>query len=270
MQKIGGRGSTQYYSFLFLPEDRRRAITALHAFWREIGDLVDECHDADIARTKLVWWRQEIGNVFHGRPQHPVARELAAASERYNLPEGRFQEMIEGMAMDLDYNAYPDFDALKSYCQRVAGVVGTLSSEIFGYSNPRTLEFANDLGLAVQLTNIIRDVGKDARQDRIYLPLHELAEHGVTSEDIAQARETEGFRRLMQFQIARASGCYDRALSKLPVEDRRAQRPGLVMAALYRTLLEEIRSDGARVLTRRTTLTPVRKLWIAWKTWLTA
>jgi phytoene synthase len=176
--------------------------------------------------------------------------------------------VIEGMAMDLEYNAYPDFEALKVYCYRVAGVVGMLSARIFGYQDARTLEYASDLGLAFQLTNIVRDVGEDARRNRIYLPLHELAEYGVTTDDITQARETEGFARLMEFQIARANGYYDQAFAKLPAIDRKAQRPGLVMAAIYRTLLEEIRKDGSHVLTRRTALTPVRKLWIAWKTWL--
>jgi phytoene synthase len=176
--------------------------------------------------------------------------------------------VIDGMAMDLQYNAYPDFDALKVYCHKVAGVVGILAAKIFGYQDPLTLEYANDLGLAFQLTNIIRDVGEDARRNRIYLPLHEMAEYGVTSEDIVRARETENFRKLMAFQFDRANGYYDRALAKLPAVDRKAQRPGLVMAAIYRTLLEEIRKDGFHVLTQRTALTPVLKLWIAWKTWV--
>jgi phytoene synthase len=176
--------------------------------------------------------------------------------------------VIEGMAMDLEYNAYPDFDALKVYCHRVAGVVGMLSAKIFGFADPRTLEYAQDLGLAFQLTNIIRDVGEDARRNRIYLPLHELAQFGVTAEDITQARETENFEKLMDFQIARARGLYDQAFSKLPAIDRKAQRPGIVMSAIYRALLEEIRKDGSHVLTRRIALTPIRKLWIAWKTWL--
>ena len=221
-----------------------------------------------IARTKLAWWRQEIGSIYHGRPQHPVARALAEVVAPYHLDEARLQEVIDGMAMDLDYNAYPDFEALKVYCHRVAGVVGTLSADIFGYEDPRTLEYAADLGLAFQLTNIIRDVGEDARRNRIYLPLHELAEYGVTSEDIAQGRETENFRKLMEFQIGRAQGYYDQAFAKLPAQDRRQQRAGIIMAAIYRTLLDEIRADGCHVLTRRIALTPIRKFWIAWKTWM--
>ncbi|HYH43120.1 MAG TPA: presqualene diphosphate synthase HpnD [Burkholderiales bacterium] len=261
-------GSSFYYSFLFLPEDRRRAITALYAFCREVDDVVDETSDAGVARTKLIWWREEIGRVYHGQPQHPVACALKEIVGTYGIEEAHLLEVIEGMAMDLEYNAYPDFEALKVYCHRVAGVVGILSARIFGYRDPQTLEYAAKLGLAFQLTNIARDVGEDARRNRIYLPLHELAEYGVTTDDITNARETAGFAKLMDFQIARAHSYYDEAFAKLPAVDRKAQRPGLVMAAIYRTLLEEIRKDGSHVLTRRTALTPVRKLWIAWKTWL--
>lgn len=267
-QRAIASGSSFYYSFLFLPEDRRRAITALYAFCREVDDVVDECHDLGVARTKLAWWRQEIGKVYHGQPQHPVARALTEVVGPYHLDESRLQEVIDGMAMDLEYNAYPDFDALKVYCHRVAGVVGMLSAEIFGYEDPRTLKYAENLGLAFQLTNIIRDVGEDARRNRIYVPLHELAQYGVTSDDIAQGRETDNFRKLMDFQIARAHAYYDEAFAKLPAVDRKAQRPGIIMAGIYRTLLEEIRAGGCNVLTQRTALTPVRKMWIAWKTWV--
>lgn len=267
-QKAIASGSSFYYSFLFLPEDRRRAITALYAFCREVDDAVDECADTNLARTKLAWWRTEVAKIYNGTPQHPVARALAEVAPQYNLDEARLQEIIDGMAMDLDYNAYPDFDALRVYCHRVAGAVGMLSAEIFGYDDPRTLDYAKDLGLAFQLTNIIRDVGEDARRNRIYLPLHELAEYGVTSEDITQGQETENFRRLMEFQVSRALRYYDEAFSKLPHGDRRQQRAGIIMAAIYRTLLEEIRADGYRVLSRRTALTPLRKFWIAWRTWI--
>jgi len=267
-KKAVASGSSFYYSFLFLPEARRRAITALYAFCREVDDVVDETSDAGVARTKLAWWRQEIARVYAGGAQHPVARALAEIVGPHALEEQELQEVIEGMAMDLEYNAYPDFEALRVYCHRVAGVVGILAAKVFGYTDPRTLDYAAGLGLAFQLTNIIRDVGEDARRNRIYLPLHELAEYGVSADDITQGRETANFRKLMDFQIARANAYYDQAYAKLPAADRKAQRPGLVMAAIYRTLLEEIRRDGSHVLTTRTSLTPVRKLWIAWKTWL--
>jgi phytoene synthase len=268
--KAAESGSSFYYSFLFLPEHRRRAITALYAFCREVDDVVDECSDAATARATLAWWRQELAAAFHGTPQHPVTRALAEIAPRFNLTEARLGDVIAGMQMDLDYNRYPSFEVLKEYCHRVAGVVGLLSAEIFGYEDRRTLEYAADLGMAFQLTNIIRDVGEDARRGRIYLPLDEIKRHGVSEADITASRETDSFRRLMDFQIDRALGYYRAALAKLPAVDRRAQRAGIVMAAIYRKLLDEIRRDGCRVLTRRTSLTPVRKLWIAWRTWLTA
>jgi phytoene synthase len=266
--KAAASGSSFYYSFLFLPEDRRRAITALYAFCREVDDVVDECTDAGVARAKLAWWRRELAAAFHGAPQHPVARALAEVAPRFNLAEARLAEVIDGMQMDLEFNRYPTFEALRQYCHRVAGVVGMLSAEIFGYHDRHTLDYAANLGLAFQLTNIIRDVGEDARRDRIYLPLDEIERHGVTVAEIAQARETDNFRCLMEFQIERALGCFREAFAKLPSADRRAQRAGIIMAAIYRALLEEIRRDGCRVLTQRISLTPLRKLWIAWKTWI--
>ena len=172
------------------------------------------------------------------------------------------------MEMDLNYNRYADFDTLRHYCYHVASVVGLCSAEIFGYRNPETLRYAEDLGLAFQLTNIIRDVGEDARRDRIYLPQDELARFGVTEEDILNSRETDAFRQLMEFQIERAESYYVRAFAALPAEDRKSQRPGIIMAAIYRSLLTEIKDDGCHVLRQRVSLTPVRKLWIAWTTWM--
>ncbi|MES2565040.1 MAG: presqualene diphosphate synthase HpnD [Pseudomonadota bacterium] len=266
-QKAINSGSSFYYSFLFLPPERRRAITALYAYCREVDDVVDECSDVGVARTKLSWWRTQVAAIYHGTPQHPVARALHEVVGEYELGEAHLQEIIDGMAMDLEYNAYPDFDALKVYCHRVAGVVGILSAKIFGYHDARTLDYAENLGLAFQLTNIIRDVGEDARRNRIYLPLHEMAECGVTADDILNARETEGFRALMKMQMTRANHYYDTAIARLPQADRKAQIPGLIMAEIYRALLREIEEDGAHVLRQRIALTPIRKLWIAWRTW---
>jgi phytoene synthase len=265
-------GSSFYYSFLFLPAERRRAIMALYAFCREVDDVVDECTDVDVARTKLAWWRKEIAGVFEGTgtAQHPVAQALIPVVRRFSLPRRHFDEIIDGMEMDLSYNRYPDFATLQSYCYRVAGAVGLMAAAIFGYRDPATLTYAENLGTAFQLTNIIRDVGEDARRNRVYLPLDELSRFGLSATDVAQLRETDEFRKLIEFQIERAQDFYSRAFASLPAADRRSQRPGLVMAAIYRTLLQEIRADGNRVLNRRTSLTPLRKLWIAWRTWLTA
>jgi phytoene synthase len=265
-------GSSFYYSFLYLPSEKRRAITALYAFCREVDDVVDECTDVSVARAKLAWWRQETAAIFDAtagnKPSHPVARALAEVAGSFNLTAERLNQIIDGMEMDLDYNRYADFETLRLYCYHVASVVGLCSAEIFGYSNPETLKYAQDLGLAFQLTNIIRDVGEDARRDRIYLPQDELARFGVTDEDILHSRETDGFRRMMEFQIERAESYYISAFDALPAEDRKNQRAGIIMAAIYRTLLKEIKEDGCHVMRQRMSLTPVRKLWIAWATWL--
>jgi phytoene synthase len=267
-QKTARSGSSFYYSFLFLPPERRRAITALYAFCREVDDVVDECADPELAQAKLAWWRDEIRRSFSGQPQHPVALALAPVVRSFDLPAEQFQEIIDGMEMDLRQNRYLDFKALQLYCYRVASVVGLMAAEIFGYGDRRTLRYAHDLGLAFQLTNIIRDVGEDARRGRIYLPLDELRRFEVKPAEILDAKHSERFRRLMEFQIERADGMYAQALAALPAADRRAQRAGLVMAAIYRTLLDEIRRDGCHVLERQVALTPLRKLWLAWITWL--
>jgi phytoene synthase len=266
--KAAASGSSFYYSFRFLPENRRLAITALYAFCREVDDIVDECSDANVALTKLNWWRQEIKDLFQGQPHHPVSHALVPAIQEFNLPAEQFQEIIDGMEMDLTMHRYEDFKSLRLYCHRVAGVVGELSAIIFGYTERATLRYAADLGLAFQLTNIIRDVGEDARRNRIYLPMDELAKFNVPASDILNARQTDNFKQLMEFQYQRAQEFYDLAFSELPQADRKTQKTGLVMAAIYRTLLEEIRHDGYLVLTQRTALTPVRKLWIAWRTWM--
>jgi len=265
-QRTARSGTSFYYSFLFLPPERRRAITALYAFCREVDDVVDEVSDPDLARMKLAWWRREIGAAFTGIPQHPVALALQPVVAAYRLPEEHFQSVIDGMAMDLDRNRYLDFAELERYCHCVAGVVGLLSAEIFGYANPGTRQYARDLGIAFQLTNIVRDVGEDARRGRIYLPQDELARHGVTAASLLRHEGSPELTALMTEQVARARRWHARAMGALPAEDRRAQRPGLVMAAIYRTLLDEIERDGYRVLDHRIALTPLRKLWIAWKT----
>jgi len=269
-QKAAQSGSSFYYSFLFLPPQRRRAITALYAFCREVDDVVDECTDTAVAQAKLAWWRQELARLYAGEPQHPVARALAPAIQPFGIKHEYLAEIIAGMEMGLSQNRYLDFAALEQYCHRVAGVVGLLAASIFGYRDERTLAYAHTLGLAFQLTNIIRDVGEDSRKGRIYLPLNELQQFQVSAADILHARQTENFVRLMAFQIERAERYYSLALEQLPQVDRKAQRPGLIMAAIYRTLLKEIAEDGCKVLSQRTALTPVRKLWIAWKTWITA
>ncbi|OGA15441.1 MAG: squalene synthase HpnD [Betaproteobacteria bacterium RIFCSPLOWO2_02_FULL_66_14] len=268
-QKAAASGSSFYYAFLFLPPERRRAITALYAFCREVDDAVDAVHEPQVSAAKLAWWRNELGNLFSGRAEHPVAQALQPALEPFGITQERLGEIISGMEMDLTQTRYLDFAALEHYCYLVAGAVGLLAAGIFGYRDPRTLDYARTLGTAFQLTNIVRDVGEDARKGRIYLPLDDLRRFDVSAEDILRSRPSEAFRALMAFQAQRADTYYAQALAALPAVDRRAQRPGLIMAAIYRTLLAEIARDDFRVLTHRTSLTPLRKLWIAWKTWLT-
>ncbi len=264
--KAAASGSSFYYSFLFLPPDQRQAITALYAFCREVDDVVDECSDVGVARTKLDWWRAELDRCFDGEPTHPVTTALLNPVHERNLPREYFQEIIDGMEMDLERTRYESFSDLALYCHRVAGVVGLLSAEIFGYRDRHTLKYAETLGTAFQLTNILRDVREDAERGRIYLPLDELFEHRVNPHDLLRLEPGEGMRGLCRHQAQRARDYYRRALDYLPDIDREAQRSGLIMAGIYRTLLDEIESDGFRVMEHRVRLTPLRKLWIAWRT----
>jgi phytoene synthase len=266
--KAAASGSSFYYSFLFLPPPRRRAITALYAFCREVDDAVDEVSDATLAGSKLAWWQGEIGRLHAGQPQHPVTRALAPHVAAFGLTEERLLQVIEGMAMDLGQTRYPDFAALARYCHLVAGVVGEMSAGIFGATLPPTYEYARLLGRALQLINIIRDVGEDARRGRIYLPVEDLQRFDVRATDLLAARYADGFEPLMRFQAERARDAYRAALAALPAADRRAQRPGLIMGAIYATLLDELERERFRVLHQRIALTPLRKLLIAWRTWV--
>jgi len=261
-------GSSFYFSFMFLSGNKRRAITALYAFCREVDDVVDESTDELVARSTLNWWREQVAEIYGGKPQHPVAQALVPIVKQFNLSREHLLEIIDGMEMDLNQPRYPDFKSLQLYCYRVASVVGLLAAEIFGYTDRKTLKYAHDLGIAFQLTNIIRDVGEDARRNRIYLPLDELQQFGVTAADILNAKETAGFSDLMSFQIERAQRYYRQAMEHLPPADRKAQRTGLIMAAIYRATLHEVASSGCHVLKERISLTPTFKLWLAFKTWL--
>ena len=262
-EKAAASGSSFYYSFLFLPAEQRRAITALYAFCREVDDVADEVRDAGVARAKLAWWRSEVERIYGGTPQHPVAIALQDAVRRYRLPKEHLLRVIDGMQMDLEKTRYRTFAELEDYCDHVAGVVGLLSAEIFGYQDARTRDYAQKLGVAFQLTNIIRDVGEDARRGRIYLPQEDLDRFGVAAGDVLRARTSPAFVELMRFEAERAARWYEEAIAALPARDRRPQRAGLAMAAIYRTLLDEIARDGYAVLDRRIALTPLRKLWIA-------
>ncbi|MDO9150970.1 MAG: presqualene diphosphate synthase HpnD [Methylotenera sp.] len=268
-EKASKSGSSFYYSFMFLPKQKREAIIALYAFCREVDDVVDECTELKVAQVKLAWWKDEVRNLYLKKPIHPVTKALEQVIHQYQLDEEHFHEIIDGMEMDLNFNRYEDFKQLQLYCYRVASVVGILSAQIFGFENRKTLKFAHDLGMAFQLTNIIRDVGEDARRNRIYIPLDELAKFNVTEDDILKSRESDAVKKLLDAQIERAEMYYDKALNELPADDKNNQRVGLIMTAIYRTLLREIKADGAeKVLNARISLGTLRKLWIAFSTWL--
>lgn len=270
--KAARSGSSFYYSFLFLPPQRRRAITALYAFCREVDDVVDETSDKTIAATKLAWWRLEVERLFAGDPTHPVTKALQPNLQPYGMSRKQLVEVIDGMQMDLEQTRYLDFTGLRLYCRRVAGVIGELSASIFGYEDERTLKYADELGLAFQLTNIIRDVGEDARVGRVYIPQEDLQRHGLAAHRLLAARaadqDTDAFRAMMSAQVQRARSHYRAAFDLLPAVDRRAQRPGLIMSAIYSALLDEIERDQYRVMTQRIALTPLRKFWLAWRTWV--
>jgi len=263
--KAAASGSSFYYAFLFLPADRRAAITAFYAFCREVDDVVDDMVDPSVAQTKLAWWNGEVAKSFAGQPSHPVMQALMPHTAAFGIEQRHLQAVIEGCQMDLEQTRYLDFVGLQRYCHLVAGIVGEVAARIFGQTQAQTTEYAHKLGQALQLTNIIRDVGEDALRGRIYLPVNELKQFDVKAHEILKRTYSERFTALMQFQAQRAHALYDEALALLPPEDRRAQKPGLMMASIYRALLREIERDNFQVLHQRISLTPLRKLWLAWK-----
>jgi len=264
-QKAAASGSSFYYAFLFLPPHRRAAITAFYAFCREVDDVVDEVLDPSVAAQKLHWWQMEVQSSFAGNAQHPVMKALMPLTADFGITAQHLQDVIAGCQMDLNQTRYLDFAGLQRYCHLVAGVVGEVAARIFGQSQAQTTHYAHQLGLAFQLTNIIRDVGEDALRGRIYLPVNELQQFEVSAKDILERRDSPAFQALMTFQYERAQGLYEQALAALPQADWRSQKPGLMMASIYRTLLVEIQAAGFPVLRQRVALTPLRKFWLAWK-----
>ncbi|MDT7521688.1 presqualene diphosphate synthase HpnD [Rhodoferax sp. TBRC 17198] len=264
-EKAAASGSSFYYAFLFLPAPRRAAITAFYAFCREVDDVVDDMVDAGVAATKLAWWRNEVQQSFKGSPTHPVMKALMPHATTYTIEARHLLAVIDGCQMDLEQTRYLDYPGLQRYCHLVAGVVGEVAAGIFGQTDPQTTSYAHKLGQALQLTNILRDVGEDAMRGRIYLPVNELQQFDVKAHEILKRTYSDRFVALMKFQAQRAQGLYDEALALLPAADRRAQKPGLMMASIYRALLTEIERDNFQVLHQRVSLTPLRKFWLAWK-----
>jgi len=264
-QKAANSGSSFYYAFLFLPANRRAAITSFYAFCREVDDVVDEISDPSVAQSKLAWWQKEVIQSFDGHSTHPVMLALMPHVKDYSIEAHHLLSVIEGCQMDLTQTRYLDYAGLQRYCHLVAGVVGEVAAQIFGQTDTATTQYAHKLGLAFQLTNILRDVGEDALRGRIYLPMDEMKQFDVKAQDLMQRQYSDRFTALMKFQAARAHRFYEEAFAMLPSADRQTQKPGLMMASIYRTLLREIEADNFQVLHQRIALTPLRKLWLAWK-----
>ncbi|MBU6305168.1 MAG: presqualene diphosphate synthase HpnD [Betaproteobacteria bacterium] len=263
--KVAESGSNLVAAFKILEPQPRTAIMALYAFCREVDDIVDECKEPDLARIKLAWWQEEISRIFQETPQHPVGQALQPTVAAHDLPQSQFLEIIAGCEMDLLQNRYAGWQDLDLYCDRVAGAVGRLSARIFGEVNEAVLDYATLLGRALQYTNIIRDVGDDARRGRIYIPAEALHQFGVDAAGILRFEHSAAFQSVMADMARRAHNLYDQALARLPRDQRSAQRPGLIMAAIYRELLRLVESESFQVLNQRISVAPARKLWLAWK-----
>lgn len=263
--RVAKRGTALFYATFQLPPAKREAVVAVHAFRREVLEVAAECSDPALGAVKLRWWRDQVAAVYGGSPQHPAARALQTAVQVCPLPAADFLAMIDGVEANLTMHRYADFATLARYCDQIGATAGTLTARILGHRDARTLDCARDLGKASVLTRIVRDVGRDARHDRIYLPAEEMAHFSVAPADLIHGRYSERFRQLVECQIDRIEHSMASALTDFPATDRRSQRPLLAVAAIARALLREIRADGCRVLDRHTTLTPLRKLWIAWR-----
>ncbi|MFQ5581746.1 MAG: presqualene diphosphate synthase HpnD [Mariprofundaceae bacterium] len=265
--KTRGSGSSFFYAFLFLPEEQRRAIMALYAFCREVDDIADEVSEQDIATQKLSFWRQEIGRAFNGTPQHPIGKELDWARRNFQFSEELFAEIIDGMLMDVTRQPMLKPADLSLYCYRVAGVVGLLSIEIFGYTSRKSRDFATHLGEALQLTNILRDLAEDAKTGRIYIPQEDRIRFQVSDQDFRDGTLHEGMQLLLHHYSDKAEEAYRKATETLPEEDREHLRPSILMGAIYHAHLKRLQSIGYDVWQQPVRLLPVYKIWLAWRTW---
>ena len=264
-EKGAPAGSTGYYRRLFLPAAEQRAVTALYALGHEVGSIADEVSEIDAARMKLAWWQAEIDRLYAGAPEHPITRALLPFVQESGVERGLFEQMLASAAMDIDHGGYARLDDLLAYTRRAAAAP-RLETELCGYRESATREFALQLGVALQLTRILRDVRADAARGRIYIPNERLEAHGVRPGELLQPSTPKHVRDLLAAEAERAREHLERAVRMLPAIDHRAQISGLVGAAIQRRLLAEIERDGYRVLEYRIDLTPVRKLWIAWRT----
>ena len=264
-------GSNFYYSFLFLPRAQREAIQAVYAFCRAVDDSVDQAKGAQEASRQIAFWRAELaacGSEDADPPAHPITRTLAVHMRRYPIQRRHLEEIIDGVAMDVVPRRYRTFEDLREYCHRVASAVGLVCIEIFGYREDSAREYAVALGLAFQLTNILRDVRDDAAMGRVYLPVEEMARFGCGEQDLEARRPSAGFIDLMKFEAARAHGLFNLARSIFPARDRRTLFAAEIMGAIYEAILDEIERRGFDVLSTRVTLSRPRKLAIASRLYL--
>jgi 15-cis-phytoene synthase len=266
--------SNFYYAFLALPRARRQALYAVYAFCRTVDDIADQEGPGDTAarRRELDEWRAEIGRCYEagGEPRHPIARRLASAVRGYPVPRDALEAIVDGVEMDLDGRAYETEEDLYPYCYRVASAVGLCCIEIFGAAEPGARPYAVNLGIALQLTNIIRDVGADMRGGRIYLPREDLRKFGVTVDDLRAGRHTREFVLLMEHEAERARRYYRAAREAYPVNDARALVPAEIMGQIYRALLDEVEARDFRVFGERITVPTRRKVAIALRCWAAA
>jgi phytoene synthase len=265
--KARASGSSFFYAFLFLPDDQRRAIMALYAFCREVDDIADEVSDQQVAISKLAFWRNELDSVFSGQPQHPVARELNWARQHYPLDEELLIEILDGMQMDIMHQAIRKPADLSLYAYRVAGTVGLLSIEIFGYSQRRSRDFATSLGEALQLTNILRDLAVDARMGRIYIPQSDRIHYKIGNQEFKDGVMSKGMQQMLTEYGEKAEAAFEKALAYLPEQDRESLRPSLLMGAIYYAYLNRLQQVGFNVWKKPVRILPVRKIWIAWQAW---
>jgi 15-cis-phytoene synthase len=255
-----------YYAFMLAPPEQRRAMYAVYAFCRLVDNIADESVVRE-PRWLLARWRRELERVFDGVPTLPVSRALADSARRFNLSRHHFEQVIAGVEMDATRKRYQNFEELRLYCLRVASAVGQISIGIFGYHNPQTESYAEHLGIAFQLTNIVRDVREDAARGRIYLPLDELARFEVNEEEILRGVPSAGFARLMEFEVERARSYYERAAKDLAAEDRQAMLSAEAMRLIYSNLLEQIARSGYRVLDQNFGLSAAHKVFLVAKAW---
>ncbi|MBL8259235.1 MAG: squalene/phytoene synthase family protein [Candidatus Competibacteraceae bacterium] len=259
-------GSDFRYSLLGLPLAQRQTLIAVGAFHREMTQMVEQCQDAGVARAKLDWWRAEVGRLYAGEPQHPITRAVQPRLAAFNLPEEYFREMVDGAAMDLDCDAYPSFGELSLYIHRLGSVPALLAAEILHYRDRRaTPRFAHEAGATLLLFELLYDARRHARQGQLYLPEDEMRRYGVRAGDLLAAQTTDRLRQLFAVQAERIRDYHRRALEYLPEQDRYAQSPLLIRLELAMALLAEIAEDGYRLLEQRIQLTPLRKLWLAWR-----